>query len=115
MCKGCEIRDKVICFLIALMIFLTMVLTGFLNPKRCFAMDFKEYINSPIITEKTSKELRIEWNSVFGFDVFKSYFAVKDLEESFRNYTALDLGKFKGRLKFGDNYKSIEYKFIYKF
>lgn len=101
------------CNLILIFMVLMSLLVLFVSNSH--AMGFKEYINSPIKTEETKNELRIEWRNVFGFDVFKSYFVVKDLEESFRNYTAINLGEFKGRLKFGESYKSIDYRFTYKF
>ena len=87
----------------------------FFIPFPNYASDFTDYINQPISAIDERKELRIEWNNFFGFDMFKSYFAIKDLEESFREYTAINLGQFKGRLRIGDNYKSIEYKFKIEF
>lgn len=85
------------------------------TPSTCRAMDFKEYINMPITTTQTKGELRIEWNDFFGWDLFRPYFAIKDMEHSFTNFTALDMGKLKGRLRFGDWYKTVEYKFKYEF
>jgi hypothetical protein len=92
-----------------------ILLWAFLCTSNIFAMTFKEYINQPITITETKGELRLKWHNFFGCDLFKPYFAIKDLEDSFTVFTALDLGRLKGRLHFGNNYKSIEYKFKYEF
>lgn len=80
-----------------------------------FAMDFKEYINTLDTKKDIKNELRIEWHNMLGIDIFKGYFAIKDLENTLREYTAINCANFKGRLKFADNYRAIEYKFSLKF
>lgn len=86
-----------------------------LCPLSSFGSNFTDYINSPIVHEQSKNELRIQWREVFGCDIFKSYFVIKDLEDSFREYTAINFGQLKGRLRIGENYKAIEYKFKYEF
>lgn len=86
-----------------------------LYPLSSFASPFTDYINTPIVKEQSKGELRIQWRNLFGWDVFKSYFAIKDLEDTFREYTAVNFGQLKGRLRIGENYKVIEYKFKYEF
>ncbi len=92
-----------------------IIVIFFAHFSKAYPSDFTNYINQPVKTTDDKKELRIEWNNFFGFDMFKGYFAIKDLEDSFREYTAINLGQFKGRLKIGSDYKQIEYKFKVEF
>jgi len=87
----------------------------FLWTKPTFPMTFKEYINMPIQTVESKDELRIKWKDFLGIDLFQPYFVIRDVEASFREFTAIDFGRLKGRLRFGNRYKEVEYKFKYEF
>jgi hypothetical protein len=79
------------------------------------AMDFKEYINTPIVTEQNKTELRIEWHNFLGIDVFQPYFVIKDVEDGLVKKATLRIFNFTGRPEIKDTYHKIEYVFRYKF
>jgi hypothetical protein len=94
---------------------LLFIITMLFFPLSTYASDFTDYINKPIQTQETKEGLRIEWQNIFGFDMFKGYFMIKDLENTLREYTTINCAGFRGKLKIADNYRTVEYKFKLEF
>jgi hypothetical protein len=84
-------------------------------PEYARAMTFKEYINQPCIKEQSNNDIRIEWEQYIGGDIWKGYFLIKDIETDIKEHTVIKVGRLKGKLNFGNDYKYIEYRFQYKF
>jgi len=101
-----------ITWIIFMMFFLVIM---WLCPLSSFASDFTDYINTPIAKEQSKHELRIAWRNAFGWDVFQSYFIIKDVEHKFKDKLTIKFYKFRGRPEFVDDYHGIEYIFKYRF
>jgi len=80
----------------------------FINP--CYALTFKEYINSSVKKEQSKEEIKEEWKQILGVDVWDPYFRV---DEFISKKTTIQIGKFKGKL-FREG-KNLKYIFKYKF
>jgi hypothetical protein len=97
------------------LIFMLLVMLLILFASKGQAMDFKEYINTPVAKEQSKNELRIAWRNAFGWDVFQSYFVIKDIENKFKDKLTMKFYRFRGRPEFADDYHGIEYIFKYRF
>lgn len=61
------------------------------------------------------KQLRSQWQELLGVEVFMPYFKVKEVEDVVSSKTSVTFFNMKGKARFNDNYKSVEYIFKKKF
>jgi hypothetical protein len=61
------------------------------------------------------KQLRRQWQELVGVDVFMPYFKVKEVEEIVSSKTSVTFFNMKGKARFNNNYKTVEYIFKKKF
>ena len=70
---------------------------------------------TPALGQETPQQIREQWESTIGVDVWRPYFIYMELEDLLKEKLSIHLGPFKGRPNYSYSSKWLEYKFTWNF